>query len=56
MNINNKRIGFSLIEVILSLSVIISIMTAIIFTYKIIDEKQKIRNSIDSILKRICLY
>lgn len=50
MNLINKKYGFSLIEIILSLSVILSIIVAIGYTYKIVEEKQKVRNTIDSIL------
>lgn len=50
MNLINKKYGFSLVEIILSLSVILSIIVAIGYTYKIVEEKQKVRNTIDSIL------
>ena len=44
-----KRKAFTLVEVMLALSVILFLITAIIFTYNIVNRKEKVSSSIDTL-------
>ena len=46
----NKKKAFTLVELMLALSIIVALSSGVFFIYKIVNQKQKVNESIDSII------